>query len=704
MRLNRLILENVCQHRHLDWEFAPGLNGIFGVNGAGKSNALKMAYASLTNDFTVNDGSKSDNIGLYASPTDRSYVETLWEHGSTQFIIRRGLQPDSHYMTINGGKPLQKATDIAAAVRDILGVPLALIGDQVFVQQGEMTRWLKASVSERAHNYMKRCGTDVAEAIWEALGKEAPPVVELGSESSDKLKERRDTLRQSVQGMSNKLRALSAQCARQKQAAETAKETLEQAASWAVYDAQYKKVQITTANYQSQLHEARKSIHDLTINQQSLMLDYEELNEQGVKLKQRADAYKASLKQQEELKRLEVAIEHYQAQALMVNDHLLHDRDEDYDALKKELTIVEAEMWKLDDIVKLLESEEIVDCPTCHQELPGDSVFLDSRKMELDTASKRFEELNDLVEDITYARTQCELAVRAAANATSKLQVYVEQRDKLKTQLAGIVPLTEAEISCLDQYDKVVDSLHDVEMLLVEWEQSLKVAERGLEAVRTALPDRPTYPKPPEDQVQVAKTAAEAVAVSDRQAMELHFKLQTSQKELAQLDKQIERTEHIERKARNTQTWMNRLHVLRNLFHRNNLPKIVHERFHQYWLNVTNNNLEDFGDPFLLEPAESLGYSVRQKDGSLVRGARLSGGQFGVLAIAGLLARNSIFASQLGMLVLDEPTDGLDESNVGYLGQALQNLSRFARGSDRQVIIVTHDMALKPSFDKVLTA
>src|SRR5688572_13275797 len=93
MRLLKIVLENYCQYRLAEFEFAPGLTAIVGRNGSGKTNLINGVYASITGDFGRNVGTKIDNICQLAPPTATARVRTIMEHAGTTLDITRGLRP-----------------------------------------------------------------------------------------------------------------------------------------------------------------------------------------------------------------------------------------------------------------------------------------------------------------------------------------------------------------------------------------------------------------------------------------------------------------------------------------------------------------------------------------------------------------------------------------------------------------------------------
>ena len=81
----------------------------------------------------------------------------------------------------------------------------------------------------------------------------------------------------------------------------------------------------------------------------------------------------------------------------------------------------------------------------------------------------------------------------------------------------------------------------------------------------------------------------------------------------------------------------------------------------------------------------------------------MSGGEKVILALAFRIAVNSLFASDLGLLCLDEPTAGLDDDNMQCLEKALARLKDLSSERGLQCIIVTHESErLARLFDNVI--
>src|SRR5688500_10091299 len=117
MKLEHAVLENVCQHKRTELFFKPGITGILGSNGSGKSNHLNMIKASLTGDFSVNPGVKDDNIRWGTPEGGKSAVMTTWSHDGSRFHITRGLKNQANILRIDGRKEeFRRANEITEQV------------------------------------------------------------------------------------------------------------------------------------------------------------------------------------------------------------------------------------------------------------------------------------------------------------------------------------------------------------------------------------------------------------------------------------------------------------------------------------------------------------------------------------------------------------------------------------------------------------
>lgn len=134
---------------------------------------------------------------------------------------------------------------------------------------------------------------------------------------------------------------------------------------------------------------------------------------------------------------------------------------------------------------------------------------------------------------------------------------------------------------------------------------------------------------------------------------------------------------------------------------------IVTEVMRQLTPNV-NYFLRKMEAPFSVEPDfDTVGFLYTMNNGSAMpevppAAKALSGAQRAMLAIAFRLASYCMFASKLGLLVLDEPTAHMDQNNVVKTGELLARVQEMAKEMDLQVVIVTHHQEILPFCDKTI--
>lgn len=128
-------------------------------------------------------------------------------------------------------------------------------------------------------------------------------------------------------------------------------------------------------------------------------------------------------------------------------------------------------------------------------------------------------------------------------------------------------------------------------------------------------------------------------------------------------------------------------------------PRFVAQHNLQRLEHGTNEILAVLQSDFRVTADSGLSFTARFRDGVVTPAGRLSGGQKVALALAFRVAVNSMFASAVGLLALDEPTASLDKTRVRALSPVFARLRELTAARGLQCIIVTHEDDLAPLFD-----
>jgi DNA repair exonuclease SbcCD ATPase subunit len=203
-----------------------------------------------------------------------------------------------------------------------------------------------------------------------------------------------------------------------------------------------------------------------------------------------------------------------------------------------------------------------------------------------------------------------------------------------------------------------------------------------------------------------------AVARVEHDSMELRISQRSVLKDqhtvasagLAALGAQLQDVRDVKAQGASTRAAIAHLTSVRAVFHRNEAPRLVSYTYIEQMLGEVNRTLDLFEAPFRVEMDDNLGFICRFLDGVRVQpDSRLSVGERIVLAMAFRITVNSTFAGQVGVLILDEPTAGLDEHNLGCLPRALERLRDLSLERGLQVLFVTHEARISHLFDKTIT-
>ncbi len=168
MVLRKAKLRNWCQHRSLDCEFHPGLTGILGSNGNGKSNfldALRFCFAAQS----INGGNNRDNLTW--GQTSGS-VECEFDVGDTVYELHRSVESSKCHLRF-GDTRLSKSGEIEDYLVALYDAPMKMMLDNVFIGQGKIDQILSARPGDRLKEFQASFGLDRAQDAYRLLGTEA---------------------------------------------------------------------------------------------------------------------------------------------------------------------------------------------------------------------------------------------------------------------------------------------------------------------------------------------------------------------------------------------------------------------------------------------------------------------------------------------------------------------------------------------------
>ena len=688
MYVEKVVLHNICRHRHTEHTLKRGLIGIVGPNGAGKSTMVNGIYASLTNDWSRFTGVKMDVINdlVREDSKEPSYIETLAIHGGVPFFIRRSLRPNKSELKVGDEKPIVKATEIEERIRRDL-VDMRLISGYAFVDQGKMFDILDMTPAVRAEAFKYLCRTQKADVICEAASRMLDD-----NELSGEITDNSDELVTRIGTNEAAIRVIEAERTEEEKkllsekSQTSAKKILHRHERLTEVDEDIQ----TATDLLSRLVPAankRKRVQSI-IDKRA-----KETKTKAQGLKAAAVAAEAALKSwgtyQKRAQRkldLQVSLAGIHAEP---KRHPEPDKPEYYDDKARYagfITNAIRDKTQATQVIGTFEKTQKGNCPTCLQAI--DAAFVARMRKQLKTAQAVLNDLEPKVEAIDdYDESKAAWDKWHAGYLARLIAVEDELKefDGLK-EPEGDKDELQAEIDAFSTAEEAADAARTEATENAEKFTKLQARVKATEERLVTLAERkkqctiePALLAKVQARMAEHEEARVHVANLAGQQQQLQESIANDKTALSSLRVQVKRRKKLKRA-------METLSAARDVFHWSRLPN-----------RVARGNLLSMEDAV----NGALGFNVHQPGHPACPAERLSWGQKGTFAVAFRYSVSSLFNADIGMMVLDEPTAWMDDSNVSYFAEALQKLAAEVRGK-RQLIVITHHEQLLPVFDQVI--
>lgn len=704
MRLKKAYLKNCGPHLRREIEFLPqGIIGVFGPNGCGKSSLANAIYASLTNDWSRSRHAlKEQNVNQLVGAKEESFVQTWWEHDQIEFDVIRGLRPPTNELHCRGER-LFKDAQIKEFLENLLKASRTILDAYVFVGQWEMFAFLSADAAERAKTYAHLCGTALAERLYNSLKKwidRDKPLAADVLDNSDELKQQLGQARSALDELDGRI-AAEAKKLLDKDALRGHQQVLEKRSQWRTQRKRLRSLKKRLEAAEAVRVKRETSLSELDLKLAGLKLAETEASEAARAAQATLEDWREQKARRERRQTLKQEIQQLESElAAATAPKAPKGSRKEAQELRDSLTY-EVRVWG-----ELLESfdGEVAECPTCGTPTKNLKEKLDKARRELPAKKQQ---LTDAKQTIAawekHDRVQAEYD-RRQASLNSSLEARrkeLERAPKAKQVEADPKQLKEtiarwqvldARLTKLKQRrETLAPKFHKLSGACQTLTKELKAAKRLVVASR----------------VSDEELAESQAAISVHETAEAELRGLRSEKKAREASRDLLKRQLTELKAKLDRSkaardWIKRLEELRELFHRDQLPSDVAQCYLGLMEDDINRNLREFNDPFRVVAAENLSFTAIKPDGVQHPAEALSGGQKGVFAMAFREAINSIFSTDLGMMVLDEPTLAMDEDNLDCMEAALVRLSERVRKRGGQIILITHHRRLERVMDQVI--
>ncbi|MFP3199211.1 MAG: SMC family ATPase [Thermoproteus sp.] len=689
--LRSIELRNFKAHEELAADFVEGVNFIYGPNGAGKSSLLEAIAVALYGSKWIQKVKARWADLVRRGAAEASVQLAFVGIDGVEYVVARrfgqsGSISSGTYLLADGKPAARGDQDVTAAVARALGLGVEEFANLAYIRQGELRRILAEP------DYIDRLfRLDEFDWLDEVLRDVLSDVSRRRERASGRLEE----LGRRAEDLSKRAVELEAQSAEARREAE----------GLAQYFQLYKKAE-------EELGGLRERAAALEQEAKSLRSLVERLEEELVELDVELDRKSEELKELERLAgelaslpRPDPAVEAKYYEAKRVVDLLAAAdlkrarsfRPEELEAARREAEELKAR--RADVLAKLGLAREVLKvagrasggrCPVCGGPLTEETV----RRHE--------EEAKALEEELRRVEARIYEAESAVRRLERDREEYLKVKDYLSVDLAEARRRLEelrrlyeaqrdlerrrAEISArLAARDRIERELRGLEARRAEAERRLGEARRRLEEVEGQLSAlRPRLAELGRSYEEL-RAKAEAYLKAASRAEELARQLGSVKAELERVSKELEAARaEAERHGRAEERGKAARSALRDVkpVARRILIESVNAELNGVFLKLRHK--ESLRSAELAQIDDRYYVVVSRSDGQRFRHTELSLGEANLAALALRVALARALLGRPPFLILDEPTEHLDETHRRRIVELVRDLAR-----DVKTVLVT---------------
>jgi exonuclease SbcC len=686
-------------------EFTRGLVAILGENGSGKSSLFGAIRWALTGE-NPNFGVKTDNISQYAKEGEPSYVSLEFEHNGHIAVVTRHLLPEKEQsvLTVDGVEAGRGDKSVTAGVEKLLGVDAKFISRFIIVSQTEIFSFIDDNQTDTDKFFQRLFNTAKADKCQDALGKNLNKItIPEILKTSAQLAHEKETLETAIGDLMTQFDGLPtfddflrAQRVDQKTINEWEKR--EKAGQELVKIAQQEKEyekQLAAIESDSKQHaEDFAALVDITSGREAAHAAARSAlgHWQSYKSVAKAKAELQASREAISAKRLSNP-EPAAIAATVIPDTLGRLAN-----LKKQLK----EMQSFVEVFVVMGNAR---CPTCHTPTADLAHHL-KKTQEVDIPA-----VTDLIaaaEKLLAEHQAQDAAYKTWEKLDRELTAREHQLTEAEEKLVAVPPPPNSE----DELKQTVNEFGEFQRVKAELEPLVRQAtekKAKLSGLLTGLKDRKAQLH--EEIAGISATASDAHMATTRltKLREQYAARQELERQKTQLDfdasrlqEQVDLARQQEHQAVRLREWSLVAEQAREAL--KNAPRLVAQRNLQKLESAINELLQIFAVNFIVRvPTEGSPTFVAEFfDGRRQVAQRLSIGQKTVLALAFRVAVNAMFAEEIGLLALDEPTASLDAARIHALAPVLERLRDLSTAKGLQCLLVTHASNLSHLFESAI--
>lgn len=708
LRFKDLEIHNWCQHERMKVEFGDApIIGIVGPNGCGKSNFCEAMRMLITGE-SANPGNKADNLRQGA---DSGSVAGSFFINDRECHAKRSITSAQCSLTYGPGKDdkVRKAKEVSEKLHSLLGVENNIIHSYVFIRQGTIDKVLFDRPGERKAEMLKLFGMAGTEKTRDHLQREltAVQVVSHGPR---------------IEELDRQLNELADRLAKTKTAYDAARQNV-------LPDEDVQKLKTLIETYNSgreatgelkaldaelQKTYARRDAASADVTAKEADVSDREAGEEERKSKEtelrtfvsRAADIKRSKDRYQELIR--------EVQSINVDDEALKPPEGDPEELKRS---IESQNQRIAGLqMELLDARKFIDafktgqCPTCGSTIQNAQKLIKERQAFIEAneplVKQGIQTRDETAQKLTNYQKRhgaWQLEQQRLKDRVTRIQKEMQELEPCQSQDVSQEAVDAANVQIAD----IVSAASALATARGELEGARKALAGVEEDVRSLLEQRSSVKArtegcPDEDTVEAAKTQLDEHGAHYKAYADAKSEYDVAVERDRDIRRELEQLRQEEAKSEKLRRWRDLIDRARTVLHKDYLPAMVSTRYMSTLCLNLNKFLMVVESPFTVDMSDDMTFTCSFSDGRVMPHTRLSGGEKMVMAVCFRFAVNDLFAADLGLLALDEPTAYLDDSNVEHVAHLLENVRGYTTRSGMQIVVVTHERRLIPVIDKVI--
>jgi DNA repair exonuclease SbcCD ATPase subunit len=342
-------------------------------------------------------------------------------------------------------------------------------------------------------------------------------------------------------------------------------------------------------------------------------------------------------------------------------------------------------------------------CPTCSTAVENaDQLIADNTQI----VNEYTPIVADLKSQLTDKKAKILLYDQAVQRYNSWSESFTTRLDEATKSLDSFEGIKEFDRTAEEGHRKVIEEYTQIQDTLTEVNTGYLKVEK---AVREDEADVKSFKARIADLTDSSKTVVQGDEAELETIVQQHLDLATTintctgektakEQELNRCNSECAMLEAEQAQAANKLRAKKLLEGVKTVMHRSAIP---HDISSLYVVDINkrlNNYCEKLKLPFtLFIHPDNLSFMAITSEATIPV-SQLSGGQTTMAAWAWHLSLYEKHGKSFGMLLMDEPTTGVDEANMENIAEALRYMNEYCSGAGIQLMMITHETILIPCF------